>query len=63
MNLEKPTKWFMNLASDKKQMDSPSNKLEKNKKKYTDTQELLDDVHGFFENIFKKSERPKGVSI
>ena len=35
MNIEKPTKWFMNLASDKKQMDSPSTKLEKNKKKYT----------------------------
>ena len=34
MNLEKPTKWFLNLASDKKSMDSPSNKLEKNKKKY-----------------------------
>ena len=53
----------MNLASDKKQMDSPSNKLEKNKKKYTDTQELLDDVHNFFEDIFKKRERPEGVSI
>ena len=63
MNLEKPTKWFMNLASDKKQMDSPSNKLEKNKKKYTDTNELLDDVHNFFEDIFKKRERPEGVSI
>ena len=63
MNIEKPTKWFMNLASDKKQMDSPSNKLEKNKKKYTDTQELLDDVHNFFEDIFKKRERPEGVSI
>ena len=23
MSLEKPTKWFLNLASDKKQMDSP----------------------------------------
>jgi len=44
MNLEKPTKWFMNLASDKKQMESPSNKLEKNNKKYTDTKELLNDV-------------------
>ena len=63
MNIEKPTKWFMNLASDKKQMDSPSNKLEKNKKKYTDTNELLDDVHNFFEDIFKKRERPEGVSI
>jgi hypothetical protein len=40
-------------------MDSPSNKLEKNKKKYTDTQELLDDVHKFYENIFKKRERPE----
>ena len=63
MNLEKPTKWFMNLASDKKQMESPSNKLEKNKKKYTDTQEIPDDVQEFYENIFKKRERPEGVSI
>ena len=30
MNLEKPTKWFLNLASAKKTMDSPSNNLEKN---------------------------------
>ena len=44
-------------------MESPSNKLEKNNKKYTDTQELLNDVQEFYENIFKKSERPEGVSI
>ena len=28
-----------------------------------DTQELLDDVQEFYENIFKKRERPEGVSI
>ena len=32
MNLEKPSKWFLNLTSDKKAMDSPSNILEKKKK-------------------------------
>ena len=64
MNLEKPTKWFFNLASDKKSMDSPSNKLErKNKKKYKDRDKLLNDVNDFYTNIFKKRERQPGVSI
>ena len=48
MYLEKPTKWFLNLSSDKKQMDSPSNKLEQNK-----------DIHGFYENILKKIDETK----
>ena len=61
MNLEKPTKSFLNLASDKKSLDSPSNKLEKNKKKYKNKEELL--VNDFYTNIFKKRERQPGVSI
>ena len=36
MNVKKPTEWFLNLASKQKTMDSPSTKLKKNGKKYTD---------------------------
>ena len=32
MNVEKPTKWFLNLASKQKTIESPSNKLKKNGK-------------------------------
>ena len=63
MNLEKPTKWFLNLASDKKQMDSPSNKLEKDKKKYTDTKDLLNDVHKFYENIYSRNGKDNQGSL
>ena len=63
MNLEKPTKWFLNLASKQKTIESPSNKLKKNGKKYDDIKEVLTDVHGFYKNIFKFKERPAGVSI
>ena len=34
LNVEKPTKWFLNLTSDKMSQDSPSNKLKKNGRKY-----------------------------
>ena len=34
MNVEKPTKWFLNLASKQKTLDSPTNKLRKDGKKY-----------------------------
>ena len=57
MNPEKPTKWFLNLASDKKSMDSPSNKIEKNKNKYKNREELLNDVNDFYTDIFKKRGR------
>ena len=63
MNLEKPTKWFLNLASKQKTIDSPTNKLRKNGKKYEDVKDVLTDVHGFYKNIFKFKERPPGVSI
>ena len=39
LNLEKPTKWFLNLSSDKQSTDSPSNKLKKYCDKYKDTNE------------------------
>ena len=63
MNVEKPTKWFLNLASKQKTIESPSNKLKKNGKKYENIKEVLTDVHGFYKNIFKLRERPPGVSI
>ena len=63
MNVEKPTKWLLNLASKQKTIESPSNKLKKNGKKYEDIKEVLTDVHGFYKNIFKFRERPFGVSI
>ena len=34
LNVEKPTKWFLNLTSDKMSQDSPSNKLKKTGRKY-----------------------------
>ena len=63
MNLEKPTKWFLNLASKQQTIQSPSNKLRKNGKKYENIKEVLTDVHGFYENIFSLRQRPNGVSI
>ena len=39
LNLEKPTKWFLNLSSDKQSTESPSNKLRKYCDKYKDTDE------------------------
>ena len=63
MNLEKPTKWFLNLASKQQTIQSPSNKLRKNGKKYENIKEVLSDVHGFYENIFSLRQRPTGVSI
>ena len=53
MNVEKPTKWFLNLASKQKTIESPSNKLKKNGKKYENIKDVLTDVHGFYKNIFK----------
>ena len=44
-------------------IESPSNKLKKNGKKYEDIKEVLTDVHGFYKNIFKFKKRPSGVSI
>jgi chromosome segregation ATPase len=63
MNLENPTKWFLNMASKQKTIESPSNKLRKNEKKYENIKEVLTDVHGFYENIFSLRQRPDGVSI
>jgi hypothetical protein len=63
MNLEKPTKCFLNLASQQETIESHSNKLRKNGKKYENIKEVLTDVHGIYENIFSLRQRPKGVSI
>jgi hypothetical protein len=63
MNLEKPTKWFLNMASKQKTIASPSNKLRQNGKKYENIDEVLTDMHGFYENIFSLRQRPHGVSI
>ena len=43
-------------------MESPTNKLRKNGKKYEEIKEVLTDLHGFYKNIFKFKERPTGVS-
>ena len=63
MNIEKPTKRFMNLASEKMTNDSPFNKLKNNGKKYENRDEMLDDANKFYSNIFKLRQRPDGVSI
>ena len=63
MNIEKATKWFLNLASKQKTIESPSNKLKKDGKKYENIKDVLTNVHGFYKNIFKLRERPPGVSI
>ena len=63
MNIEKPTKWFMNLASDKMTNDSPFSKLKKNGRKYENREEMLDDANKHYSNIFKRRPRPAGVSI
>ena len=51
MNVGKPTKWFLNLASKQKTIESPSNKLKKSGKKYENIKDVLTDVHGFYKNI------------
>ena len=73
LNLEKPTKWFLNLSSDKQSTDSPSNKLRKYCDKYKDTdewgkmyektEEMQNDLHDAFKNIFDAKPRGKNVSI
>ena len=59
MNVEKPTKWFLNLASKQKTLDSPTNKLRKNGKKYSGIKEVLTDTKEFHGNIFSKRNRPQ----
>ena len=73
LNLEKPTKWFLNLSSDKLSTDSPANKLRKYCDKYKDTndwgkkydkkEEMQTDLHDAFKNIFDERPRNKNVSI
>ena len=63
MNIEKPTKWFMNLASEKMTNDSPFNKLKKDGRKYENREEMLDDANKYYSNILKRKPRPAGVSI
>ena len=63
MNVEKPTKWFLNLASKQKTMDSPTTKLKKNGRKYSGIKDVLKDTKEFYSNIFNKQNRPPGVSI
>ena len=50
------------MASAKKTMDSPSNLLEKIKKKYTDRDKPLEDVNEFYADIFKKKGNNSQVS-
>ena len=67
INLEKTTNWFLNLASDKMSTDTPANKLKKYCDKYKNTaewgqkyggekEEMQDDLHDHFKNIF--DDRP-----
>ena len=56
MNVEKPTKWLLNLASKQKTIESPSNKLRKDGKKYENIKDVLSNVHGFCKNAFKLRE-------
>ena len=73
LNLEKPTKWFLNLSSDKLSTDSPANKLRKYCDKYKNTdewgkkydkkEEMQTDLHNAFKNIFDERPRDKNASI
>ena len=72
LNLEKPTKWFLNLASDQKDAESPTNKKKycdkyKNtpewERKYEKKEEVHEDMFNHFKNIFDKREREKGDTI
>ena len=55
VNIEKPTKWFLNIAKAKKMNESPSNKIldPKSGKKFANSTELREHVHKHFQNIFK----------
>ena len=55
LNLEKPTKWFLNLSKSKKQSESPSQKIinPKTGKKFVEKKELQALVHEHFTNIFE----------
>ena len=63
MNVEKPTKRFLNLASKQKTMDSPTTKLKKNGRKYPGIKDVLKDTKEYYSNIFSQQDRPPGVSI
>ena len=83
INIEKPTKWFLNLTSDKMSQESPSAKLRKNgpkyekfdeiskktiksadhRKKYTNMEELQEDMRQFYADIFKHKPRAEGKNI
>jgi hypothetical protein len=51
------------MACKQKTIESPSNKLRKNGKKYENIEEVLTDMCGFYENILSLRRRPHGVSI
>jgi hypothetical protein len=73
INIEKPTKWFLNLASDKMSSDSPTVKLKKYCDKYKDTEdwgkkyetkeEVHEDMYEHFKNIFDIRPRKEGTTI
>ena len=73
LNLEKPTKWFMNLASDQKDAESPAIKLRKYCEKYKNTPEwgtkyenkedAHNDMFDHFKNIFDERKREEGETI
>ena len=60
LSLEKPTKWFLNLANDQKDAESPAQKLKKYCDKYKDTPEWgtkyekKEDAHKDMYDHFKK---------
>ena len=54
MNIKKPTKWFINLATKQKNMDSPTSKLKKNGSKYNGTEDVLKDTKEFFSKFLVK---------
>ena len=73
LNLEKPTKWFMNLANDQKDAESPTLKLRKYCDKYKNTPEwgkkfeekevAHNDMFDHFKNIFDERKREQGETI
>ena len=73
LNLEKPMKWFLNLASDKLSTDSPANKLrkycEKYKnivewgKKYNKKENMQTALHDAFKKIFDERPQDTNASI
>ena len=73
LNLKKPTKLFLNLASDQRSTDSQTIKLKKYCKKYENTPEWVkkndkkedvqEDMFDYLKNIFDEGKHEQRVSI